>query len=129
VCMSPGEKRLILQSPRPTMENALRDFPTERIKQELQQLNLEDTQWEWEIVGPRATLEQLVSQLEQASRFFKARGCIKLELPSTACPTAGGGECKKDPPHPGFAILQNLDVGKYPDNNGQSVVLVAPRSR
>src|SRR2546422_507332 len=75
-CMQPGEKRLILQAPQPTIEDALRDFPKEHSGEESQALNLtEDGQWRWSMVGPGVTREQIVSQLDQAYRSFKANGC------------------------------------------------------
>jgi hypothetical protein len=85
VCMRPGEKRLVLQSLQPTVDGALRSFPKERSKQELQELNLseEDMQWELEIVGPGVTRERLVRQFEQSYRFFKAHDCPTFKLSLT----------------------------------------------
>jgi hypothetical protein len=39
-CMKAEEKRLVLQSQQPTIEDGPRDFPKELIEQELQELNL-----------------------------------------------------------------------------------------
>jgi hypothetical protein len=82
-------------------------------------------------VGPGVTREQLVIQYEQSNRFFKAYGCPTLDLPpaSDGCSLAGG-ESRCPPPHPGFAIIQNLIADEdLLDNNGQSVILIAPSFR
>jgi hypothetical protein len=129
VCMRPGEKRFVLQSPQPTIEDGPRDFPKEYIEQELQELNL--AEWEWEIVGPGVTRPQLVDELEKSVFTFKAQGCPTLELPIIS-PVPAGGE-REISPSAGFAIIQNLDAdkpvvinGQSVFNNGQSVYLVAP---
>jgi hypothetical protein len=144
--MKPGEKRLVLQSPQPTIEDGPRSFPKELMEQKLQALNLtEYTQWEWVVVGPGITREQLVSQFEQSYRFFKAHDCptphtlkpllttsSTLDLPAdTGCSLISGselteGEYRCKPPDRGFAIIQNLGPNTYPNNNGQSVILIAP---
>src|SRR5205823_1363254 len=52
-CMKGREKRLVLQSPQPSIKDGPRDFPKELIEQELRAPNLiESTHWEWSIVGP-----------------------------------------------------------------------------
>ena len=144
-CMMPGEKRLVVQSPQPTIEDALRDFSKEGIEQPLQALNLAEYEHAWTIVGPGVTREQLVKQLKKSYRFSKAHGCTTLAPPDITghLPPRGetrlqGDDCRNRPlvngerkcapsspghPSPGRAIIQNHFGAGY---NAQSVYLDAP---
>jgi hypothetical protein len=130
VCMSNAEKRLILQSPEPNINDALRSFPKE---------HSELSHWQRSIVGPGQTREQLVHQLQRTSDIFASRGCSSLAIPlGFKCPPSGsGGECTGTLPDAGFTIIQNTSinptVNKCPTNNpapcevvAQSVILSAP---
>lgn len=142
--MRRGEKRLVLQSPQLTIEDGPRDFPKALIEQALQARHLTDSsQWEWSIVGPGVTKEQVLSQFTRSYDFFKAHECTTLGLPLAlpniarsalaqaapgACPSTtcneAGNEMHCNPPSAGLTIIQNLDsaLGGV-DTNGQSVIL------
>ena len=121
-CMRPGQRRLVIQSSQLTAESGPRDFPKQRIQQELQALNLgEYTKAEFTVIGPGESRERLLMRLEK----YRSE-CPHLALPSVTSNTTTGGEDKKASPYAGYAIIQDTEIEKIPDNNGQSVILVAP---
>jgi hypothetical protein len=122
-CMMSGERRLILQAQQPTIDEALRAFPTDRLTTEL-------PGWGWSLVGPGLTREQVSTRLEQSSLSHQPVDCPVLALPNPAELVLLEGELKQPPDPknpmgpPGFTIITNGDAG--PTKNAQSVVLVAP---
>ena len=87
-CMMPGERRLILQAPQPTIDEALRAFPTDRLTAEL-------PGWGWSLVGPGLTREQVAMRLAQSSLSPQPVDCPVLELPNPAelVPLKGSRSC------------------------------------
>lgn len=125
--MMPGEKRLVLQSNQPSIEKFLKETRVTLVEEQLRGSNLAElAAWGWEVVGPALDRASLVTQAQQLQTTFKGKGGFRFGPPSNDSLSPQGGQKRKNPPYPGYVIIQNKDADKYHDIIAQSVELWAP---
>ena len=76
-CMSPGEKRLVLQASQENIQSLLSENDYAAIQHDLQQRGFADfSQSNVEIVGPDTTLDQFLNENEKWNEASKKYGCV-----------------------------------------------------
>lgn len=134
LCMRPGSKRLVLQTSEDGIESYLLKSRAQEVlialKQELSvttspaEAARDMPSWQIELVGPKTTLEEVISEHEQWNQDTALTGCQSLS------PVLSGSDWTEiktsTHPYPGYAIFEDLDAGTYTDDNAQGVYIVAP---
>ncbi len=86
-CMMPGEKRLILQADHSNVDDYLKNSDPEAVKKELEQRGLaEMAKWGFQIVGPGANLETILSEHQKWNEQAQKSGCVRFGPPPIITP-------------------------------------------
>jgi hypothetical protein len=122
-CMPANSQRVVLQATQPTVQAFLAEVNGEAVLSTLRQVSSRSLIVEF--VSPGSDSARSANGVQRWNEVFHNRPCRSL-APSQEY--GNGDEFTYPSPHPGIALVEDLNAGSLTDDNAQSVILQGPSS-